>query len=72
MHAVATLYNAYVVVVIHGHQSIYCFGNPDSGAIINLYQRQEGTHFDALVPVPIVVPESDVAAKGVLMYGGVR
>lgn len=62
MHAVATLFDAYVVVVIHAHESIYCFGNP-SGAIITLYQRLKDTHFDALVPVSTVIPE------GVLMYG---
>jgi hypothetical protein len=72
------LFHAYVVVVINGHKSIYCFGNP-SADIITLYQRNnEGIHFDAFVQVPTAIPESDVADggeagdEGVFVYGGVR
>jgi hypothetical protein len=58
------MFHAYVVVVINGHESIYCFGNA-SADIITLYQRDdEGIHFDAFVEVPTAIPESDVADGG--------
>ena len=49
MHAVATMFNVCVVVVNHGHQSAYLFGD-SSHQRIYLYQKIEATHYDALLP----------------------
>ena len=51
MHAVATMFDVCVVVVNHGHQSAYLFGD-SSHQRIYLYQKIEATHYDALLPDP--------------------
>ena len=46
--AVAVLFNCCVVVVIHGHEHLYLFGDPDHERF-HLYKRDVETHFDALL-----------------------
>ncbi len=60
-HAVATIFDVCIDVIIHHHNSIYTFGDP-SKSRIRLYQKDEGRHYDALVAaVPGSVAESPEA-----------
>ena len=45
------MFDVCVVVVNHGHQSAYLFGD-SSHQRIYLYQKIEATHYDALLPDP--------------------
>ena len=45
------MFDVCVVVIIHGHQSAYLFGD-SSHKRIYLYQKIEATHYDALLPDP--------------------
>jgi hypothetical protein len=50
--AVATLFKVCLVVVIHGHDHMHCFGDP-AHPRIHLYNKDSLTHFDALLPAPV-------------------
>ena len=45
------MFSVCVVVVVHGHEYVHCFGNP-AHPRIHLYKKDALTHFDALVPAP--------------------
>jgi hypothetical protein len=45
------MFSVCVVVVIHGHEYVRCFGNP-AHPRIHLYKKDALTHFDALIPAP--------------------
>ena len=51
-----------MVVVIHKHEHVYCFGDP-AHPRIHLYKKDALTHYDALPPAP-ALPLDGVMASG--------
>jgi hypothetical protein len=55
LHAVATMFDSCVAVIIHCHKSAYLYGE-NSKRCIRLYKKDAVTHYDALVPAVSAVP----------------
>jgi len=58
LHAVATMYQICVVLVVHTDSDTKLFGDK-SHERIHLYTKDDITHYDALVPVPVSTGEDD-------------
>ena len=58
LHAVATIYQICVVLVIHTDSDTKVFGDK-SHERIHLYTKDDITHYDALIPFPVSTGEDD-------------
>ena len=56
------MFSVCVVLVVHGHEYVHCFGNP-AHPRIHLYKKDALTHYDALPPAP-ALPLDGVMASG--------
>ena len=57
------MFKVCVVVVVHSHDHVHCFGNT-AHPRIHLYNKDSLTHFDALPPAPALPLDGAMASGG--------